>query len=216
MARIVSVVIVAGVLGGGVFGACTSEAGPIDPSLRAFDVRRVEVTPPLDTIFAADTIRPSDVLQLSAVVRGVGDRPLVGAQPIWYSEDTLTAVVSETGLVRPVQYGTVRIVASAAKRGYATVVVMPAVSAISVVPAAATVLVSEPLSAGDTVRLRATARDATGASVAGSRIVWSSSSAAIATIDSTGLVRARSLGTTQITARSNGVSATTSVVVAPR
>jgi uncharacterized protein YjdB len=59
------------------------------------------------------------------------------------------------------------------------------------------------LVAGDTRTYTATARDAVGAQVPGAPIVWSTSSSAVATVSTAGLVAAVAPGTARIVARSN-------------
>ncbi len=188
-----------------ILSACGDEAGPIDPSLDPIAVLRVEVSPTVDTIFAADTIRLTDQLQLSAVIIGrVG--PITTANPIWISEDTTVATVSENGVVRPLRYGTVRIAASAARKGYATIVVAPAVTRVAVTPGIDTILVRDPIVAGDTRRLTARALDAAGRTVNGTRFEWTSSNPSVAVVDSTGLVRAIGIGSTTISSSAPSAS----------
>ncbi len=197
--------------------SCGDEAGPIDPALDPIAVLRVEVSPTVDTIFAADTIRLTDQLQLSATIVGrVG--PITSGRAIWISEDTTVATVSETGLVRPLRYGTVRIAASAAKVGYATIVVAPAVAGVAVTPGVDTILVRDPIVVGDTRRLVARATDASGVAVGGTRFEWRSSNNSVAVVDSTGTVRAIGLGSATITSSAPTASllGSSTIVVAPR
>jgi hypothetical protein len=69
--------------------------------------------------------------------------------------------------------------------------------------------------AGDTLRVQASARDASGGSIAGKSFAWSTSNPAIASVDAHGLVRAFSRGTVQIRAEVDGVEGTTSVSLDP-
>ncbi|MEI6738686.1 MAG: Ig-like domain-containing protein [Gemmatimonadaceae bacterium] len=66
---------------------------------------------------------------------------------------------------------------------------------------------------GATVQLSARASTATGTSVAGASMVWSSSDATVATVSSTGLVAAVAAGTATVSATSGTVSGTTVVRV---
>ena len=66
---------------------------------------------------------------------------------------------------------------------------------------------------GDTVRIRATARDQFGNDLSGQAITFSTSDAAIATVTSAGLVTAVGQGTTRIIADAGGRSVTVSVTV---
>ena len=69
------------------------------------------------------------------------------------------------------------------------------------------------LALGDTVRLSAEATDAQGAPIPGVRVTWSSSDESVATVDSTGLVRAVGGGGATITAAAGSVSASAGVTV---
>lgn len=198
------------------FAACGGETGPIDPALSPLSVARVELSPLADTVYAADTTRVTDRLQLTAAIIGQNGRPIPQARAIWRSEDESIAVVDETGLVRPRGLGTVRIVASAGKLARATIVVAPAVSRLSITPSLDTLQVGTPELPAGSRRLEARAVDRNGALVTGTRLVWSSSSPEVATVDSSGLITAVSTGTTTVTASapSAGVSQAATIVVA--
>lgn len=66
---------------------------------------------------------------------------------------------------------------------------------------------SSELAPGGSAQLTATARDEFGSVVENVRFTWSSSSTAVATISSTGLLRAVAVGTATITAQGEGLSA---------
>jgi plastocyanin len=84
----------------------------------------------------------------------------------------------------------------------------PTVATVTVALASAT------LDAGATTQATATALDATGRTVAGRTATWSSSAAAVATVDgASGLVTARGAGTAQITAMVDGRTGSTAVTV---
>ena len=67
---------------------------------------------------------------------------------------------------------------------------------------------------GATVQLSAQVRDQNGQAMAGATVTWASSSAAVATVSSSGLVTAAGNGTATIAATAGGVSGTTAVTVA--
>ena len=67
---------------------------------------------------------------------------------------------------------------------------------------------------GDTARFAATVRDQHGQQIVGGTTAWTSSDAAVATVDGTGLVRATGNGTATITATSDGATGTAMVAVA--
>src|SRR5207249_3673999 len=86
------------------------------------------------------------------------------------------------------------------------VAVVP-VSSVTVSPASATVQV------GLTVQLTATPKDASGKSLSGRAVTWSSSNTAVASVDGNGLVTGGTSGSATITATSEGQSGTSSITV---
>src|SRR2546425_9567464 len=110
--------------------------------------------------------------------------------------------------MRPVQ-GTILLLGLAACDS--TTTPPPPVASVTVRPAAATLL------SGDTVRLVATARDASRDTLKDRPITWQTSDAAVATVSATGLVTGVGSGTASITAvveGQNGASAVTVLVAA--
>ena len=85
----------------------------------------------------------------------------------------------------------------------------PRPASIAVAPATA-----ELTALGATVQLRAEVRDQNGQVMTGGTVTWSSGSAAVATVDGSGLVTAAGNGTATITASASGVSGTATVTVA--
>jgi alpha-amylase len=87
--------------------------------------------------------------------------------------------------------------------------------AITVQPSAVTIAVSDTVTAADASRLTLEATSL-GKPVTTPRAEWTSSNPSVATVDSTGNVRAIAFGTATITARVNGAKATTTVTVTQR
>jgi uncharacterized protein YjdB len=100
-------------------------------------------------------------------------------------------------------YGTLSNIVSATTTASAPV----PVASVSVSPASST------LQIGATVQLQVTARDANGNALTGRVVTSSSADAAIASVNSLGLVTAVSAGTTQITVTSEGQSAVATIIV---
>ena len=125
------------------------------------------------------------------------------------------ATVNGTGTVVGITQGRAIISAQAVQdqvSGTSTIdVVQVPVANVLITPAG-----SQTVSQGLTLQLAAIIRDATGAPLAGRTVSWTTSNASIATISSTGLVTAASLGVVQITAESEGVTASVTVTVQPR
>jgi len=69
------------------------------------------------------------------------------------------------------------------------------------------------LAVGQTAQLAATPRDAGGNALSGRAVTWTTSAAAVATVNGSGLVTAQGTGTATITATSEGQSGTASVTV---
>ena len=74
---------------------------------------------------------------------------------------------------------------------------------------------SNTVSVGATLSLSATAKDGTGATIAGGTIAWSSSAPSVATVSTFGMVTGVSAGIVSITASSGAISGTTQITVTP-
>lgn len=196
------------------FTACSEETGPNVSGIPSLNITKVVVSPTLDTMFVADTLRPSDRLQMVAQVIGHTGTPISGAKVAWTSSSPEVAVVTEDGVVIPAGYGTTVITASADKVAKATIVVMPAARTVVVTPGSDTIFVEDPISARDTIHFKATAYDESGAAIAGVAFAWASTATGTATVSATGLVLARTLGTLSVTATSGDHQGTASVRVA--
>jgi hypothetical protein len=83
----------------------------------------------------------------------------------------------------------------------------PAVSSVSVSPSSAT------LAVGQSVQLTAAAKDVDGSPVDGSPITWTTSNSAVASVTSSGVVKALAGGSAKVTATAQGVSGEAAVSV---
>ncbi|MEP6620390.1 MAG: Ig-like domain-containing protein, partial [bacterium] len=191
-----------------VLGACGSgsETGPaiIKTSPPAPIVTSISVSP------GAPTIELGAAIPLTAVVRDQFGAVLSGQAVAWASTVSTVASVDATGIVTGRALGAAGITASVGdKAGIATVVVVA-------VPVAAVNIDAVPgsLTAGQTIQLVAILKDRNGVIAVDRAVTWTSSTAYVARVGSTGIVTAVGGGTTTISATSEGVSATTSVVVA--
>ncbi len=150
-----------------------------------------------------------ETVQLSAEVRDQNGQVMDGVTVTWASSAAGVAKVDAAGLVTAAGNGTATITATAGTvSGSAAVTVDQDVRGVEVLPAADTV------SAGDTLRLTAEAWDPNGFTVPGVEFTWSSSDAAIATVDGSGLVRGIAEGAATITAASPSVQGTAGITVA--
>ena len=152
-----------------------------------------------------------DTIRLLAEARDANANAVAAAEFAWTSSDVSVATVDASGLVTAVAEGSVVVTATAGPAsGTAAVTVGQEVGAVTVSPAAASVLVA------DTVRLSAAAADANGHPLAAAEFTWASRDTLVAVVDGEGLVTATSAGETEITAASAGVTGRASLtVVAP-
>jgi hypothetical protein len=193
--------------------SCDEATGPNLSNTPGYLISSVRIEPAADTIFIPPVPRSFDRVSFSATAIGKSGNPINVSQFAWSSSNPAVATVNESGLVTPITTGTVEIRASADKIGRATLLIAPATMTITITPAVDTIFVGSTLSAADTVRLVATARDLTGAVVPGLSFQWTSSSPAVATVNATGLVRAVGLGITDINVSANSHNAAARVHV---
>jgi hypothetical protein len=83
----------------------------------------------------------------------------------------------------------------------------PAVSSVSVSPASAT------LAVGESVQLSATAKDVNGSPVDGSAVTWTTSNSAVASVSSSGVVKALASGSSTVMATIQGVEGKANITV---
>lgn len=181
--------------------ACSDEdpARPTPPA----PVAVVTVTPLTQTLTVGQTGT------LTAVLRDAAGNVLADRAITWTSNNTAVATVSLAGVVTAVTAGVAQIDATSEGK-YATaniVVTRVPVAAVDITPTTLT------LTEGETGTLTAVARDGTGAVLEGRDITWTSSNAAVASIDATGHVSAIAAGTTVIAAESEGKTASLEVTV---
>jgi len=163
----------------------------------------VVVSPGEATRFVGETV------QLTAMVTDANGDELSGRPVTWQSSASGVATVSGSGLVTAVAPGTATITATSdGKTGKSTITVRKVpVASVDMDPGNAT------LEIGQTIQIRATPRSADGDALEGRSVVWSSSATAVATVNQSGVVTARSSGSTLIRATSEGVTGTALVEV---
>lgn len=179
--------------------ACSSGSGPTTPGGETPAVAAIGVTG------ATGTLTPGATVALVATARDSGGTVIDGVTFTWSSSSSAVATVSQTGVVTAVTPGTATITATSghvAGTFGVTVSPTPAIPVVSVTVSAA----QTTLTAGDTATLIATMKDATGHTLAGRAVAWSSSAPDIATVSTAGVVTAVSAGSASIVATSEGVS----------
>jgi trimeric autotransporter adhesin len=194
--------VVTAVAAGSATISATSEGvtGSTTVTVSAVPVARVDVIP------TAVSLNPTQTSQLTATVYDAGNNVL--SRPVtWTSNAQGVATVSATGVVTAVAPGSATI--SATSGGVSGT----AIITVSLVPVAS-VIVTPNMFPGQTLTLSATARDAQGNVLTGRTTSWSSSNAAVATVDgATGLVTAVTTGAATITATVDGVSGSATVTI---
>jgi uncharacterized protein YjdB len=198
--------LVTGVTPGTATITATSEGkkGRKNAKVANLPVASVTVSPNPATVYLGASV------QLAASLKDANGSPLSGRTVVWTTSNGTVASVDSTGLVTGIAVGTATITAtSEGQTGTATLTVsIVPVASVVVAPSAANILV------GGTVQLTATARDSTGAVLAGRAITWSSSNQSVATASSNGLATGVAAGTATITATSEGKNASAAVSVA--
>jgi uncharacterized protein YjdB len=179
----------------------------------------ITVAAPPPAPVASVVVQPSSVTltmtdnnptaSLTTILKDAAGNVLTGRTVTWTSSLDPIATVSSTGIVTARSPGTAIITAtSEGKTGTATVVVQSG-------PAASVVVTPSPVSIrlGNSVQLTATAFDVLGNWITGRPFTWATSSGAIATVTSSGVVTAKHTGTVTITATLDGKSGSATVNV---
>lgn len=181
--------------------ACGGNGG--DPPKPVCAVSAVTIAP------SAVSVAPGGTSQLSASLSSSNCSPL--PTPTWTSSAPTIATVSPSGLVTGVTAGSATITATAlTATGTATVTVTPPpIASIEITPANATLI------PGQNATLVAVAKDASGGTLSGRTIAWTSSAPSVATVTQGGVVTAVAQGNASISASAEGKSATASITVSP-
>jgi uncharacterized protein YjdB len=162
------------------------------------------------TVSAASTVlQPTLGVQATAVTKDSANNVLTGRIINWSSSNTRVASISPLGYIIGQAAGTDTITAVSEGK-YGTLIIT--------VPAVATISVTSPqsnLQPTQTTQATAVLLDASAAAATNRTIVWTSSNTSVATVSATGLVTAVAGGTATISATSEGVTGTKTIVVPP-
>src|SRR3989440_216943 len=180
--------------------ACERTTTPIGPPAA---VASVDLPPPSATVHARPTV------PLRATPQDGNGAALSGRAVTWSSSNISVATVSSSGLVSGVTPGSATITAtSEGKSGTSSITVTDIpVATVSVSPPTASI---QP---GQTVQLTATLKDASGNTLSGRTVTWSSNNTSVATVSSSGLVSGVTPGSATITATSEGKTGTAGITV---
>lgn len=186
------------------FAACAGGDAATEPGEGVTpSVASVRVSP--DSIEAA----VGESVKLDVTVLGPSNRVLAGETVSWQSSDTTVATVDATGNVSVLEEGAVQISATAQKvtgsakvKGRRT-----AVASVVVSPSSAS------LTVGQGASLSAVLRSSQGNVLNGRTVIWSSTNAAVASVNSSGRVTASAVGTATIRATSEGIVGSSAITV---
>jgi uncharacterized protein YjdB len=197
--------LVTGVTPGSATITATSEgkSGTASVTVAPEPVASVSISPSSTSVIAGSQV------QLTATAFSATGQVLTGRTATWTSGAPGLASVSGTGLVTGIAPGMAVILAhigGVVASADVNVAQVP-VASVSVSPTTANV------TAGQTTTLTATLRDASGNTLAGRIIGWTSSDQAIATVSQSGVVTGVAPGIATITATSEGQSGSASVTV---
>src|SRR6266568_4712319 len=188
-----------------------------DPATGMSDSATAVVTAtavPVATVVVLPTAASAPVsgtVQFVAVPLDSTGTALGGRIIVWASSNQAVANVNTSGVATAAATGSTTIAAtSEGHSGTATLTVTAvtvAVASVTVSPASASV------QAGQTVQLTATPKDASGNPLTGRTVTWTSSNTSAGTVNASGLVTGVVVGSTTITATSEGQSGTSVVTV---
>src|SRR6266511_2966187 len=181
------------------------QSGSAGVTVTPVPVASVAVSPPTASIQVGQTA------QLTATPKDASGNALSGRVVNWTSSNNSVATVSSSGLVTGLAVGSATITAtSEGQSGGAAVTVTAApvpVASVAVTPATGSIPV------GQTLQLTATPKDASGNTLTGRTVGWTSSNTAVATVSTSGLVTGKVAGSVTITATSEGKTGSAAVTV---
>lgn len=168
---------------------------------------QVEISPADDPL-VFETL--GDTVRLSAEVLDANGHPVAGVRVTWSISDTSVATIAEDGLVTARGNGNA-IVSAAARAATGSRRVE-----VDQVPVTIDVLApTDTIAVGDSLRMAARAFDAGGSPIEDADFAWTSSNAAIATVNPEGWVHALAEGSVAITATLKGLSASVTLNALP-
>ena len=178
--------------------SCSSTVPDATPQVAA-----IVVTP------SSSTLALNAQLPLQAQVQDGSGTIVPDASVTWTVQDPNIVSVSAAGVVTGLAIGSTQVAANAlGKSGIATITVTRTpVASVVLLPNQASVAI------GATFQLSASTLDAGGGTLTGRAIIWTTSNAAVATVNASGLVTGVAAGTTTITAASEGKTSTSTVTV---
>jgi hypothetical protein len=183
--------------------ACSDATSPPLCPTVANPITAVAVTPSTGMLAAI-----GDSVQLVAQAKDARGTVCSGTTFAWASTDTAVVTVSATGLARAITNGSATISATTSGvTGNAPVSVVQRVASVSVTPG------NPMIAVGDTQVFAAIARDARNHPVPGVTYTWASADAGVAPVNQGGRAVGMAIGTTTISATSEGIAGSTALTV---
>ena len=161
---------------------------------------------------AAPNVRVGEDVQLTATATDASGNVLASRVPTWSSSNPIVATVSSSGRVTGVSKGTATVTATIDGKS-APASVSVANAAPAPVASITVTLTASSINAGQSTQAVAVTRDAAGNVVTGRTITWTSGAPALATVSTSGVVSAVAAGSVSITATSEGVSNSATLVI---
>ena len=160
----------------------------------------------------AATLQVSGTTQLTATAYDGAGNTLPARVPSWSSSNPSVATVSSTGRVTAVAQGTATITATIdGKSANAAITVSPPPQAV--VATVTVSLAAQTLNVGQSTQATAVLRDASGNTLTGRTVTWSSAAPTLATVSSSGVVTTIAPGSATIVATAEGQSGSATLVV---
>jgi probable HAF family extracellular repeat protein len=166
-------------------------------------VDKIEVTPASKTLFVGKHF------QLAASLKDADGNVLSGRSVNWTSTDNSVVSVDGTGALVAMAIGAADITAISEGKAASShiIVIVPPVATVSISPNPVS------LTLGNTAQLAATIKDGDGNVLSGRTVIWASASPGL-TVNSDGLVTAVAAGTYVLTATSEGVTGSATIIAA--
>ena len=183
----------------------TSEgkAGSATVTVTLVPVAAVVVSPATAALPVGGTV------QLTVTLSDANDNTLTGRPVAWSTSAPTVATVSRSGLVTGKAAGSATITATSEGKTGSAAVTVTLVPVASVVVSPATLT----LPVGSAAQLIVTLKDASGRTLTGRPVAWTSSAPTVATVSPSGLVTANAVGAATLTATSEGRSGTSALTV---
>jgi hypothetical protein len=176
----------------------------------AVDTTPAEIQRSIDTIVVSldgTDLSVGQTMQASVVVHDLSGGAIANIRVNWASSDSAVASITNDGLLTAVAPGTAVITASAGGKFARKPITVGAVKSVSVTLSAASALI------GQAITATAILRDSRNKVITDRAVTWQSTNTNVATISQAGAISPLNVGTTTITATSDGVTGSAPLTV---